>query len=68
MMKKHPFILFLLRTKYKLALGSLLVIASITSVVLEKLHARINGADNYSNLIFNLFLAWIPFGAAMLVG
>ena len=54
------------RLKYKLALGSLLIVASIISVVLEKLHARINGSDNYSNLVFNLLLAWIPFAAAVL--
>ncbi len=52
--------------KYKLALGSLLIFASIISVVLEKVHAHVNGADNYSFLVFNLILAWIPFVAAVL--
>ena len=54
------------RLKNNLALGSLLVVASIISVVLEKLHARVNGSDDYANLAFNLFLAWIPFLAAVL--
>lgn len=52
------------RLKYKLALVSLLVFASVISIILEKVHARVSGSDNYSFLIFNLFLAWIPFGAA----
>jgi uncharacterized membrane protein len=54
------------RLKYKLAVGGLLIIASIISVVLEKVHTRINGTDNYSFLVFNLALAWIPFSAALL--
>src|SRR5512141_278237 len=54
------------RLKYKIALAALLLIASVISLVLEKLHARINGVDSYSNLVFNLALAWIPFAAAAL--
>lgn len=48
----------------KLALVGLLVLASIISVVLEKVHTRINGEESYANLVFNLGLAWIPFAAA----
>jgi uncharacterized membrane protein len=55
-----------LRNKYKIALGSLLVFASITSVVLKELHDRVNGVESYGNLVFNLGLAWIPFAAAVL--
>jgi uncharacterized membrane protein len=54
------------RLKYKLALGGLLIFASFISVMLEKVHARINGSDNYSFLVFNLGLAWIPFTSAVL--
>ncbi len=54
------------RALYKVALVGLLVIASIISVVLEVLHTRVNGVDNYTNLVWNLGLAWIPFIAAVL--
>ena len=53
------------RFKYKLAVGVLLITATIISVVLAKVHTRINDSDNYSSLIFNLALAWIPFAAAL---
>jgi uncharacterized membrane protein len=65
-MMGNQFIQSLSRLKYKIALGSLLVLASILSVVLEIVHTRINGSSSYSNLVFNLALAWIPFGAAVL--
>jgi len=52
--------------KYKLALGSLLVTATVIAVILERLHARFNGQASYLSLIFNLGLAWIPFIAAVL--
>jgi uncharacterized membrane protein len=54
------------RLKYKLALAILLVFASALSVILKMVHAQVNGSDNYSNLVFNLGLAWIPFAAAIL--
>lgn len=50
----------------KLALGGLLITATIISVVLERLHTRFNGYESYANLVFNLGLAWIPFIAAVL--
>lgn len=56
----------ILQNKYKIALTTLLVMASVTSVVLEKVHARVNGSEVYSSLVFNLALAWIPFFAAAL--
>lgn len=56
----------IMKHKYKIALGSLLIIASMLSVILEKLHTYINGVESYSNLVFNLGLAWIPFIAAVL--
>lgn len=56
----------LFRNKYKIGLSALLVFASVLAVVLEKIHTRINGSDSYSNLVFNLGLAWIPFAAAVL--
>ncbi|MBE0699254.1 MAG: DUF1361 domain-containing protein [Anaerolineaceae bacterium] len=65
-MSVNHFIRSFSRQKDKLALGSLLILASLISVVLEKLHARVNGYEAYSNLVFNLGLAWIPFIAATL--
>ncbi len=56
----HQTIQSFLRLKYKLLLSGLLVVASVISVVLEKVHAWVNGSDSYSNLVFNLGLAWIP--------
>ncbi len=53
------------RIKYPLSLGGLLIMASAISLVLEKVHARLSGAENYSFLVFNLGLAWIPFVAAV---
>jgi uncharacterized membrane protein len=49
---------------YKLALGGLLVIASLVCAVLYIAHARLSGSERYSFLPINLFLAWIPLGAA----
>jgi uncharacterized membrane protein len=66
MVRDRHFIQSFSRLNYKLALGGLLIFASIISVVLEKIHTRINGSDNYSFLVFNLGLAWIPFAAAVL--
>ena len=63
-MVMDAFIDFLANNKYKFALGSLLVLATLTSVVLEVVHTRINGVASYTSLVFNLGLAWIPFGAA----
>jgi len=40
------------------------VCVSIISVTLEKIHSRVAGREDYSFLVFNLGLAWIPFLAA----
>ena len=53
------------RLKNKLALGSLLVVASIISVVLEGLN-RSYYNNHGPNLVWNLILAWIPFIAAVM--
>lgn len=52
--------------KNKIALGALLVMATLICLVLERLHVRVNGLRSYDNLVFNLGLAWIPFIAAAL--
>jgi uncharacterized membrane protein len=51
--------------KYKLSLGALLIVATFISLILARVHTRIAGAENYSFLVFNLGLAWIPFLAAV---
>lgn len=53
------------RYKYKILLGILLVIASVISVMLVKVHGKITGTENYSFLVWNLFLAWIPYAASL---
>ena len=53
------------RVKYKLLLGGLLVAASLISTALVQVHSRIFGAENYNNLVWNLFLAWIPYCASV---
>lgn len=52
-------------SKYKWALGGLLILASMVSLALVEVHARMNGADRYNFLIDNLGLAWIPLIAAV---
>lgn len=51
---------------YKLAIGSLLILATLISIILEKLLVYFNGGNPYSFLLFNLALAWIPMIAAAL--
>ncbi len=53
------------RHKYKILLGALLVAASLISVALELVQARFNERSGYRFLVWNLFLAWIPFVAAV---
>ncbi len=62
----HPILSYLLARKYRLALGSLLLAASLIAIVMERLHAWLNGSREYAGLIFNLGLAWVPFIAAAL--
>jgi uncharacterized membrane protein len=47
--------------KYKLAIFGLLVIASLVSVLLAIVRMKYSGTRDYSTLIWNLGLAWIPF-------
>jgi uncharacterized membrane protein len=54
------------RNKFKISLVGLLILASIVSLALAIVHARVSGDQNYSFLVFNLFLAWIPFVASLL--
>ena len=50
--------------KYRLTIFGLLAGASIFCVALLRLRASLTGSIHYSFLIWNLFLAWIPFGIA----
>ena len=49
----------------KIALGVLLVVASVVSLALAVTHILVTSSNAYSFLIFNLFLAWIPLTAAL---
>jgi uncharacterized membrane protein len=52
---------FLTRYKYKLSLALLLMIASAISILLARARMAYSNTQDYSNLIWNLTLAWIPF-------
>lgn len=47
--------------KYRLMMFCLLASASIFSVVIWRVRSDFTGKDRYGFLIWNLFLAWIPF-------
>lgn len=47
--------------KYRLTIFALLAGASLTSVSILRLRAALSGSIGYGFLIWNLFLAWIPF-------
>jgi uncharacterized membrane protein len=53
--------------KNKLLIISLLFIGSLISVVLAKARMIYSGSNEYSSLIWNLFLAWIPLLLSALV-
>jgi uncharacterized membrane protein len=53
--------LILSRHKYKLIVFGLLAAASVISVLLAKARIAYSNTDDYSVLIWNLGLAWIPF-------
>lgn len=51
----------IIRHKYKLAIFGLLLAASIVCVTLVAARMAYSDSGRYSNLVWNLFLAWIPF-------
>lgn len=52
--------------KYRLALLALLALASLVSLAIFAGRVYKSDSDHYSFLVWNLFLAWIPFGMAWL--
>jgi uncharacterized membrane protein len=52
-------------SRNKILLIGLLVVATLISMILEAIHVRIAGRQTYHFLPWNLFLAWIPFVAAL---
>ncbi len=52
--------------KYKMAVFGLLSAASVICIALVAARMAYSGSVRYSNLIWNLFLAWIPFVLAYL--
>ncbi len=57
----QPYLAFLSRNKYKLAIIGLLLGASFVSVFLVIARMAYSDSQQYRGLIWNLFLAWIPF-------
>jgi uncharacterized membrane protein len=57
----QPYLAFLNRNKYKLAIIGLLLGASLFSVFLVIARIAYSDSGQFRNLIWNLFLAWIPF-------
>ena len=53
--------IFLVRNRYKLAIFGLLLGASLFSVLLVLARMAYSDSQQYRGLIWNLFLAWIPF-------
>ncbi len=54
------------KNKYRLSIFAILCAASILSIGLWRWRASLTNTTNYSFLIWNLFLAWIPFIIAYL--
>jgi uncharacterized membrane protein len=52
---------FLVRNRYKLAIFGLLLGASLVSITLVVARMAYSDSQKYRGLIWNLFLAWIPF-------
>lgn len=57
----QPYLAFLTRNKYKLAIFGLLLGASFVSVFLVIARIAYSDSGQFRGLIWNLFLAWIPF-------
>ncbi|MGE5249564.1 MAG: DUF1361 domain-containing protein [Bacteroidota bacterium] len=52
---------FLKRNKYKLAVFGLMAVASIMCVLMLAARMSYSDSGRYTGLVWNLFLAWIPF-------
>lgn len=52
---------FLVRYKYQLAVFVLMTLASVICVFMVVARIGYSGTSGYTNLVWNLFLAWIPF-------
>ncbi len=50
--------------KYRLALFAILALSSIISIGMFAMRARSSESFRYAFLVWNLFLAWVPFGFA----
>ncbi|HUM26424.1 MAG TPA: hypothetical protein PKN81_09345, partial [Anaerolineales bacterium] len=57
---------FLLRNRYKIAIFGLMTVASAICVFLVAARIAYSDSIRYTNLVWNLFLAWIPFVLAYL--
>jgi len=55
------FIDYFSHNKYRLTMFALLAGATVFSVIILRVRFEISGSGNYFFLIWNLFLAWIPF-------
>jgi uncharacterized membrane protein len=53
--------------KYRLTVFGLLAGASLVCVALVRFRAVVTGSLHYTFLVWNLFLAWIPFGIAYMI-
>jgi uncharacterized membrane protein len=56
-----PFLQYFSHNKYRLTIFGLLVGASVFCIALIRFRFSITGSGHYSFLVWNLFLAWIPF-------
>ena len=52
---------FLTRNRYKLAIFGLMAGASLICLVLVGARITVSDSGRYAGLVWNLFLAWIPF-------
>ncbi|HET9905023.1 MAG TPA: DUF1361 domain-containing protein [Anaerolineales bacterium] len=57
----HRFFDYFSHNKYRLTMFLLLAGATIFSVVIWRVRSEVSGTVHYAFLIWNLFLAWIPF-------
>lgn len=57
----RTFLDYFSHNKYRLAMFALLAGATVFSVVVWRVRVEYSGTGNYAFMIWNLFLAWIPF-------